>query len=138
MEILDLIGQFLGVVSSLDTKWTKALLHRTQLDNPRFLGELLTSFQLISASLTHGKPLPMIYNPLLERFLRPTETVLAQHQYGFEVTLNTEKPELDGIPTHVTLETICSLEYLKFSTGVSLIYAIVNRMDRLMVSYSSF
>lgn len=80
----------------------------------------------------------MIYNPLLERFLRPTETIAAGHAYGFDVTLGMEQDaELQGIPVHVTLETICSLDYLKFSCGVSLIYAIVNRMDRLMVNNST-
>lgn len=27
---------------------------------------------------------------------------------------------------------MCSIEYLRFSCGISLIYAIVNRMDRMM------
>lgn len=50
-ELLDLLGQFLGVVAALDSNWTKALLHRSQLSNSRFLGELLTTFQLISTAL---------------------------------------------------------------------------------------
>lgn len=135
-EILDLLGQFLGVISQLDSKtWTRCLLHRSQLSNPRFLGDLLTSFQLISSSLSRGTPLPMIYNPLLERFLRPNETIVAGHAYGFEPTLD---ERVEGIPSHVTLETVCSIEYLRFSVGISLIYAIVNRMDRMMVPSPPF
>lgn len=65
MEILDLLGQLLGVLAVLDHKWTKALLHRSQFSNPDFLGDMLTTFQLISTSLENGTSLPMIYNPLL-------------------------------------------------------------------------
>lgn len=67
----------------------------------------------------------MIYNPLLEAFLRPQETKEAGHTYGYDVTLG-DHGEVEGIPLHVNLDTICSMEYLRFSCGVSLMYAIVN------------
>lgn len=51
VDLLDLLSQFLAVTCALDAKWTKLLLHRAQLDNDRFLGELLASLQLISSSL---------------------------------------------------------------------------------------
>ena len=140
-EILDLLGQLLGVFASLNSKWTKALLHRAQLSESHFLGEVLNAFQLIATSLgtptiipilsTHpelilpadSKPLPMIYNPLLELFLRPSEAVRAGHSYGYDVTM--DEP-VKGIPQHVDLETICSIEYLRFSCGISQCYAIMN------------
>ncbi|SCZ92065.1 BZ3500_MvSof-1268-A1-R1_Chr5-3g08313 [Microbotryum saponariae] len=131
MEMLDSFGQLLSVLASLDKKWTKAMLHRSQLSNPQFLGDMLTTFQLISSALRDGTQLPMIYNPLLERFLKSPETREAHRQYGFEIALN-EEDEVEGIPSHVTLETICSIEYLRFSCGISQVYAIVNRLDRLM------
>ncbi|KAM0749705.1 hypothetical protein T439DRAFT_326581 [Meredithblackwellia eburnea MCA 4105] len=130
MEILDQMGQLLGVLASLDTTWTRALLHRAQLDDPRFLGEVLNTFQLISTALTDSKPLPMIYNPLLELFLRPAETLKAKHAYGYDVSVEHALP---GIPLHVDLETISSIEYLRFSCGISQCYAIINRLDRLML-----
>ncbi|KAL8292379.1 hypothetical protein RQP46_001845 [Phenoliferia psychrophenolica] len=128
-EILDLLGQLLGVFASLDSKWTKALLHRGQLSDSRFLGEVLNTFQLIATSLNDSKPLPMLFNPLLELFLRPSEAVRSGHAYGFDVTM--DEP-IRGIPLHVDLTTICSIEYLRFSCGISQCYAIVNRLDRLM------
>ncbi|GAA5833075.1 hypothetical protein JCM11251_006506 [Rhodosporidiobolus azoricus] len=131
MEILDMLGQFAGVISRLDAKWTKALLHRTQLSNPRFLQELLSTIQLVSLALDHGQALPFIYNPLLERFIRPAEVVAAGHSYGYDITVGDDF-ELEGLPQHVDLKTICSLEYLRFSAGVSQAYAIINRLDRLM------
>ncbi|KAI5478848.1 hypothetical protein MNV49_004580 [Pseudohyphozyma bogoriensis] len=131
MEILDLLGQLLGVTASLNKQWTKALLHRAQLTDERFLGEVLTTFQLISHALSapDGAPLPMLYTPLLETFLRPVEVAKSGHMYGYDVTLG---ETIEGIPAHVDLETICSIEYLRFSCGISQCYAIINRLDRLM------
>ncbi|GAA5954631.1 hypothetical protein JCM3765_003834 [Sporobolomyces pararoseus] len=130
MEILDLYGELCAVVASLDDKWTAALLHRSQLTNPYFLQDLFTTFQLLSAALFHGSPLPMVYNPLLERFLNPPEVHEAGRPYAYDLTLGDD--DIEGLPHHVTLDVICSLEYMRFSTGVSSVYAIVNRLDRLM------
>lgn len=33
---------------------------------------------------------------------------------------------IQGIPLHVDLDTICSIEYLRFSCGISQCYAIIN------------
>ncbi|GAA5893885.1 hypothetical protein JCM5296_004627 [Sporobolomyces johnsonii] len=130
MELLDLFTQLTGVICALDAKWTKALLHRSQLSNPHFLQDLLTTFHLLSAALDHGTPLPMVYNPLLERFLKPPEVQNAGHGYGYDVTVG--DIDIEGLPQHVTLDVICSLEYLRFSCGISQCYAIINRLDRLM------
>ncbi|GAA5921957.1 hypothetical protein JCM1841_005015 [Sporobolomyces salmonicolor] len=130
MELLDLLTQLTSVICALDAKWTKALLHRSQLSNPHFLQDLLTTFHLLSAALDHGMPLPMIYNPLLERFLKPPEVQHAGHGYGYDVTIG--DIDIEGLPQHVTLDVICSLEYLRFSCGISQCYAIINRLDRLM------
>lgn len=183
-ELLDLFAQLLGVVASLDTKWTKALLHRTQFSNTRFLAELLTSFQLLGTSLGASfllrtceltdklcrnwnaapdalQPPPRAI-PQTDRddrswsslcvLLRLQERRELTHWLadGFDATLDNHA--IEGIPQHVDLATICSLEYLRFSCGISLCYAIVNvrtpplvpevrsltprysqRMDRLMV-----
>lgn len=51
LELLDLTGQLLGALAALDAKWTRALLHRSQFSDPSFLGDLLTSLQLVSAAL---------------------------------------------------------------------------------------
>ncbi|GAA6035596.1 hypothetical protein JCM8097_004920 [Rhodosporidiobolus ruineniae] len=130
MEMLDMLGQLAGVISKLDQRWTRALLHRTQLANPRFLQDLMSTLQLVSSALDHGTPLPFVYNPLLERFLKSPEAVAAGHAYGYDVVLGDD--EIEGLPQHVDLKTICSLDYLRFSSGVSQAYAIVNRLDRLM------
>lgn len=71
MELLDLLGQLLGVIAALDSKWTKALLHRSQFSNPHFLGDMLNAFQIISTSLENGTAVPMIFNPLLGELPSP-------------------------------------------------------------------
>lgn len=126
MEILDLLGQFCAVVGSLDKQWTEALLRRTQFANPQFLAQFLNAIHLLSNALEHGRPLPYLYDTLLERFLRSPETVKAGHSYGFDL-------DVEGVPNHVDLATLCSLDYLRYSCGVSQAYAIVNRIDRMMV-----
>lgn len=142
-----MLGQFCMVLSKLDRNWTKALLHRTQFANPRFLQDVLQTLQLISNALgasraypadcdrtaysdcdpaDHGQPLPFIYNPLLERFLKPPEVLASGRQlgYGYELQLGDE--EFEGLPQHVDFKTISSLDYLRFSSGVSQAYALIN------------
>jgi len=58
-EMLDQLGQFCAVLSKLDAKWTKALLHRTQFANPRFLQDVLTTLYLISGALGALGPPPL-------------------------------------------------------------------------------
>ncbi|GAA6053168.1 hypothetical protein JCM3770_002887 [Rhodotorula araucariae] len=81
----------------------------------------------------NGVPLPFIYNPLLERFLKSPEALASGHAYGYGYEVQLGDEEVEGLPQHVNLETICSLDYLRFSSGVSQAYAVVNRLDRLMV-----
>ncbi|KAM0786302.1 hypothetical protein ACM66B_001780 [Microbotryomycetes sp. NB124-2] len=143
-EILELFGLFTAVVASLDSKWTKALLQRTQLANSDFVGSVCFALSTIGLCLEHGHPVPMVYSPLLEKFLKAPETLEMHRPYGFDVVLGPDDHHHDheeggdgddslrGLPTHVDFATLSSLEYLKFSTGVSIAYALYNRVDRLM------
>lgn len=63
---------------------------------------------------------------LLERFLRSPETLKAGHSYGFDLNV-------EGVQNHVDLATLRSLGYLRYSCGVSQIYGVVNRLDRMML-----
>lgn len=76
----------------------------------------------------------MVYNPLLERFLNPPEVHEAGRPYAYDLTLGDD--DIEGLPHHVTLDVICSLDYMRFSTGVSSVYAIVN--VRLFLSLASY
>jgi len=126
LEILDLLGQFTGVITSLDQRWTYALLKRTQFANPSFTAQFLNCFHLLANALEHGRPVPYLFDPLLERYLKSPEVLRAGHGYGFDL-------EVDGVPQHVDLNTLCSLEYLRYSCGVSQMYGITNRLDRCML-----
>lgn len=66
LELLDLVGQLVGVLASLNGIWVRAVIQRTQLANPGFLADMLNALHMVSTALAQGQPLPMIYNPLLE------------------------------------------------------------------------
>ncbi len=92
----------------------------------QFTAQFLNCFHLLANALNHGHPVPYLYDPLLERYLKSPEVLQAGHGYGFDL-------EVAGVPQHVDLQTLCSLDYLRYSCGVSQVYAIVNRMDRCML-----
>lgn len=75
----------------------------------------------------------MVYNPLLERFLKSPESLAAHRPYGYDIVLGADH-EIEGIPKHVDMATICSLEYMRFSCGISQCYAIVNVRSACLVS----
>ena len=120
-----------AVHSSLEVNWRTALLKRIQVLNERFLSDLLSTFKLLSHSLTQGTPLPSVFHPLLDRFLRPAAVLQKGRPFGFEISLDDE--EIPGVPKHIDVAVLSSLPYMRFAVGVSFAYAIVNRLDRLML-----
>lgn len=70
----------------------------------------------------------MIFNPLLERLLLSEDAKIAGRQYAYDLVLN---EQIDGLPIRVTLETVKTLEYLRFSCGVFQCSAIANVRPRL-------
>lgn len=122
-EILDLIGQFTSVVGSLDQKWATALLRRSQLADPQFLAQLLDTIRLLLKLLAYGPPVPYLFDPLLERYRRASETLSASnaHRAG------------EGVPDPIDIETLCSANYLGYSCGVNQIFGVVTRLDHAML-----
>jgi hypothetical protein len=123
VDLIDLIAQFGTVILSMPDAWTRALLKRTRLQDPDFLAHISSTTLLASNALRVGRPLPFYHAPLLQSFLRKP--------HGYEISMSEHAdPEL---PSHVDLETLSSLEYLEFSTAVSLAYSIINRLDRIQM-----
>ncbi|KAH8926357.1 hypothetical protein BT69DRAFT_1278930 [Atractiella rhizophila] len=118
-SVLDIIQLFLDVTGTLPKTWRDALLNRVRFSDPCFISDITSVFYELSTSLNIGTPLPQFYNPLFE--------ALVHIQYGFAIELTPE-----GIPKHLDIETIQSMEYVKFSVATSYATAIVNRLDRLM------
>lgn len=67
----------------------------------------MTTFQMLSTALRTGDPLPYAFTPLLDQFLRP--------RLGIEIT----RREDLGLPTHVDMNTISSLDYMHFATATT-------------------
>jgi hypothetical protein len=69
-DLLSLLAQLNHVLAQLDRPWRKALLERTRLSDPVFLGDVLAILTMCSTGLRAGSPLPQITpSPLVARFV---------------------------------------------------------------------
>lgn len=126
LQLSYLLSDLLSVVSQLDPAWARAFLKRTRLLDPDFQGDVLAVISLISTSLRTGNPLPQVTpSPLLDRFMEGSHGLNVVHQ---------ESEDDFGLPKHLSLDTLGSLQYLTFCVGVSTAFAIVTRLDRLMIT----
>ncbi|KAI6026427.1 hypothetical protein BKA83DRAFT_4243292 [Pisolithus microcarpus] len=126
LQLSYLLSDLLSVVSQLNPAWARAFLKRTRLLDPDFQGDVLAVISLISTSLRTGNPLPQVTpSPLLDRFMEGSHGLNVVHQ---------ESEDDFGLPKHLSLDTLESLQYLTFCVGVSTAFAIVTRLDRLMIT----
>jgi hypothetical protein len=65
VELVDLIGQFGTALATLEPAWTRALLHRTHLDDPDFLAHISSTMSLVTSALRTKTPMPFYNRPLL-------------------------------------------------------------------------
>lgn len=125
LQLTYLLSHLLSVIEELEPIWVQAFLKRTRLLDPDFEGDVLAVISLISTTLKTGIPLPQVTPcPLLNRFI--------ERHHGFGVVQESED-EL-GLPKNITIETLESLQYLTFCVGISTVFAIVTRLDRLMMA----
>jgi len=69
-ELLSLLSQLNHVLAQLDRPWRRAMLERTRLCEPVFLGDVLAVISMCSTGLRSGTPLPQITpSPLIARFV---------------------------------------------------------------------
>ncbi|KAL4063403.1 hypothetical protein V8B97DRAFT_1930456 [Scleroderma yunnanense] len=126
LQLSYLLTHLLSVVEELEPAWARAFLKRTRLLDPDFQGDVLAVISLISTTLRTGSPLPQVTPcPLLNRFM--------ERHHGFGV-VHQEAEDDVGLPKNLTVETLESLQYLTFCVGVSTAFAIVTRLDRLMIA----
>lgn len=126
LQLSYLLSDLLSVVSQLDPAWARAFLKRSRLLDPDFQGDVLAVISLISTSLRTGTPLPQVTpSPLLDCFMEGSHGLNVIHQ---------ESEDDFGLPKHLSLDTLESLQYLIFCVGVSTAFAIVTRLDRLMIT----
>lgn len=70
-DVFSLLSQLNHVLTQLERPWRKALLDRTRLSDPIFLGDVMVVLSMCSTALRAGTPLPQITpSPLVARFVR--------------------------------------------------------------------
>lgn len=79
--MLSLLSQLNHVLCQLERPWRKALLDRTRLSEPVFLGDILAVVSMCSTGLRSGNALPQITpSPLVARFVSATWSARADEQ----------------------------------------------------------
>lgn len=70
VETMSLLAQFNHLLPQMDVKWRRALLSRTRMSDPLFLGDVLAVISMTSAALNAGTPLPQITpGPLIAKYV---------------------------------------------------------------------
>ncbi|KEI37617.1 uncharacterized protein L969DRAFT_89573 [Mixia osmundae IAM 14324] len=122
LEMVDILSQLASVIAELDTEWTRALLARTRLGDPEFIGELESALHMAHVALRYATPLPRYWTPLATRLL--------DHQYGYKLVLDDDTES--RLPHTINLDVVYSEDYLKFCTATTLAWNFVNRVDRMV------
>ncbi|CDZ98776.1 Predicted membrane protein [Phaffia rhodozyma] len=138
-DIVTLMNQLHFIMGVMDPAWKKALLIRTRLSDPRFMGDVLAVISLCSTALQSKSPLPQITPcPLVERYLERRHGLLVVDDENIDhrdVTQENEKayPRFKGVPRRVTVDILKSEEYLRFSMACATCFALVGRFDKMML-----
>ncbi|GAA99717.1 uncharacterized protein L969DRAFT_96141 [Mixia osmundae IAM 14324] len=122
LEMVDILAQLASVIAELDSDWTQALLSRTRLGEPEFIGELEGALYMAHVALRHATPLPRYWTPLATR--------LTDHRYGVNLVLEDEMGS--NVPHTVNMDVASSENYLKFCTATTLAWNFINRVDRIV------
>lgn len=70
VETMSLLAQFNHVLPQMSPEWRKALLLRTRMADPLFLGDVLAVISMTSSALRAGTPLPQITpGPLIAKYV---------------------------------------------------------------------
>ncbi|KAF8310786.1 hypothetical protein DL93DRAFT_2084164 [Clavulina sp. PMI_390] len=122
LEIAYLLSHLYTVVIRMDNVWVQAFLSRTRLLDPDFLGSLLSTITMCASSLKTGAPLPQIT-------AAPLTDALNKNNKMIDVIAQ----EIDfGLPRVLTPDVLGNEQYMCFCVGVSSVYSLVRRLDRLM------
>lgn len=114
IDLVSLLSQLHHVFDSMPYAWRKAVLVRTRLMDPQFIGDVLAVLSMTSSSLRAGTPLPQITPcPLVER--------LYQKKYG--LTVAHADGDSDDIPESVTVDVLESEEYLKYALATTTVFS---------------
>ncbi|BEI80174.1 hypothetical protein CcaverHIS002_0107030 [Cutaneotrichosporon cavernicola] len=124
VETMSLLAMFNHLLPQMPPTWRKALLLRTRMCDPLFLGDVLAVISMTSSALRAAAPLPQI---------TPGPLVAKYHMNRYKgVELPDPAEGWEGMPTHVTAEVLQSDDYMRYALGVSTIYALMTRLDSIV------
>ncbi|KLT41025.1 hypothetical protein CC85DRAFT_297212 [Cutaneotrichosporon oleaginosum] len=125
VETMSLLAMFNHLLPQMPPTWRKALLLRTRMCDPLFLGDVLAVISMTSSALRAATPLPQITpGPLIAKY----------HMNRYKgVELPDPAEGWEGMPTHVTADVLQSDDYMRYALGVSTIYALMSRLDSIVV-----
>ncbi|WWC68937.1 uncharacterized protein I206_102873 [Kwoniella pini CBS 10737] len=125
-DLFSLLSQLNHVLTQLDRPWRKALLDRTRLSDPTFLGDILAVLSMCSTALRAGTALPQITpSPLVARF-RMGKTK------GLDLPHDPTDPSGE-LPSLVTVDVLESDNYLRYALGITTTFSLISRLDRIVV-----
>lgn len=76
VETMSLLAQLNHLLPQLDFKWRRALLARTRMSDPLFIGDVLAVISMTSAALKAAAPLPQITpGPLVAKYVSRQRSV---------------------------------------------------------------
>jgi hypothetical protein len=136
VETMSLLAQLNHLLPQLDVRWRRALLARTRMADPLFLGDVLAVISMTSAALTPG--------PLVAKYVscgtkRHIERQDADGQHmnkykGLDLPADPAHHYQEDLPTHVTVEVLESDDYMRYALGVTVSYALMARLDAMVVA----
>lgn len=126
VETMSLLAQFNHLLPQMPPNWRKALLLRTRMCDALFLGDVLAVISMASSALRAATPLPQITpGPLIAKY--------HMNRYkGIELPRDPAEVHED-MPTLVTADVLASDDYMRYALGVSTIYALMSRLDGMVV-----
>ncbi|WVQ83523.1 hypothetical protein IAT38_005664 [Cryptococcus sp. DSM 104549] len=125
-DLFSLLSQLNHVLTQLDRPWRKALLDRTRLSDPMFLGDVLVVLSMCSTALRAGTSLPQITpSPLVARFrMGKTKGLDLPH----------DPTDSSGeLPSLVTVDVLESDNYMRYALGITTTFSLISRIDRIVV-----
>ncbi|KIR40091.1 hypothetical protein I307_04809 [Cryptococcus deuterogattii 99/473] len=125
-DVFSLLSQLNHVLTQLERPWRKALLDRTRLSDPIFLGDVMVVLSMCSTALRAGTPLPQITpSPLVARF-----------RMGKTKGLDLPQDPTDQsgeLPSLVTVDVLESDNYMRYALGITTTFSLISRLDRIVV-----
>ncbi|KAF9074230.1 hypothetical protein BDP27DRAFT_1317519 [Rhodocollybia butyracea] len=121
-EMLIGLAQLGNALAHLDDEWRITFMHNTRVLNPHFITDVMTVFSLVSQSLRNGEPLHQVLpQSLVGR--------LMYHHYNHHYLHQAAPRDQSG--QYLTVDTVSSLDYMYYATGVVAVFLVLRSVDEL-------